>query len=187
MGPRGATGDTGAKGPTLVGPTGPAGLTGPAGAQGVVGDTGNQGSTTVGFAGSAGIAGDSGPQGPSGPTGARGPAGEIDRWISYRTFWFDVNSVDLRNSDSGQVSEIASYMQQNPSLNIGIDGSIPQGSNARNQDLANRRVGNVHLALINAGVPPSRISVGNFGDAQLVRDQRVEVLLHTGNFLSSGN
>jgi outer membrane protein OmpA-like peptidoglycan-associated protein len=171
----------------LVGPTGPAGRTGPAGAQGVVGDTGNQGVTTVGFAGSAGAAGYSGPQGPTGPTGARGPAGRIDRWISYRTFWFDDNSVDLRNSDSGQVSEIAYYMQQNPSLNVGIDGSIPRGSNVRNQELADRRVGNVHLALINAGVPASRIETGTFGDAQLARDQRVEVLLHTGNFLNSGN
>jgi hypothetical protein len=174
-------GDTGAKGPTLVGPTGPAGSSGPAGAQGAVGYTGAQGATTVGVVGSTGSAGYAGPQGPIGQTGAQGPAGQIDRWISYRTFWFDSNTVGLRDSDSGQVSEIASYMQQNPSVNAGIDGSIPQGSNARNQDMADRRVKSVHSALINAGVPASRIETGAFGDSKLARDQRVEVLLHTGD------
>jgi outer membrane protein OmpA-like peptidoglycan-associated protein len=181
MGPQGITGDTGAKGPTLVGPTGPAGSSGPAGAQGAVGYTGAQGATTVGVVGSTGSAGYAGPQGPAGQTGAQGPAGKIDRWISYRTFWFDSNTVNLRNSDSGQVSEIAYYMQQNPSVNAGIDGSIPRGSNTRNQDLASRRVGNVEAALINAGVPASRIVTGAFGDSKLARDQRVEVLLHTGD------
>jgi outer membrane protein OmpA-like peptidoglycan-associated protein len=113
-----------------------------------------------------------------GPTGATGPAGVVDRWISYRAFWFDYNTVDLRSADSGQVSEIAYYMQQNPSLKVGIDGSIPS-SDARSQDLAGRRVTNVYWALVNAGVPANRIETGNFGDEQLARDQRVEVLLRT--------
>jgi outer membrane protein OmpA-like peptidoglycan-associated protein len=103
----------------------------------------------------------------------------VDRWISYRTFWFDYNTVDLRNSDSGQVSEIAYYMQQNPSLKVGIDGSSPRGSDARNQDLAGRRVRSVHSALVKAGVPAYRIETGAFGDEQLARDGRVEMLLRT--------
>jgi outer membrane protein OmpA-like peptidoglycan-associated protein len=105
----------------------------------------------------------------------------IDRWTSYRTFWFDDNSVTLRNADSGQVSEIANYMQQNPSLKVGIDGSIPRDSNVRNQDMASRRISNVYAALVKAGVSDHRIETGTFGDAQLARDGRVEVLLHTGN------
>jgi outer membrane protein OmpA-like peptidoglycan-associated protein len=113
-----------------------------------------------------------------GPTGATGPAGVVDRWISYRTFWFDYNTVDLRDSDNGQVSEIAYYMQQNPSLKVGIDGSIPS-SDTRNQDLAGRRVSTVYWALVKAGVPAQRIETGNFGDEQLARDGRVEMLLRT--------
>jgi outer membrane protein OmpA-like peptidoglycan-associated protein len=72
-------------------------------------------------------------------------------------------------------------MQQNPSVNVGIDGSIPRGSNARNQDMAGRRVKSVHSALINAGVPASRIETGAFGDWKLAHDQRVEVLLRTND------
>jgi outer membrane protein OmpA-like peptidoglycan-associated protein len=115
-----------------------------------------------------------------GPTGASGPAGIVDRWISYRAFWFDHDTVGLRNADSGQVSEIAYYIKQNPSLKVGIDGSIPS-TDARSQDLARRRVGTVYWALVNAGVPAPRIEMGNFGDEKLARDQRVEVLLRTGN------
>jgi len=116
-----------------------------------------------------------------GATGATGPAGVVDRWISYRTFWFDSNADDLRGSDSGQVSEIAYYMQQNPSMKIGIDGSIPSGSDTRDQNLAGRRVSTVQDALVKAGVPAYRIETGAFGDAQLARDRRVEVLLRTSN------
>ena len=135
----------------------------------------------AGVAGSTGLIGGSGPQGPIGATGAQGPAGVVDRWISYRTFWFDYNTVNLRSSDNGQVSEIAEYMKQNPSLKLGIDGSIPSGSNLSNQDLSDRRVSTVYNALINAGVQYSRIEKGAFGDAQLSRDRRVEVLLRTSN------
>jgi len=135
----------------------------------------------AGIAGSIGPTGNAGPQGPMGATGATGPAGVVDRWISYRAFWFDYNTADLRSSDRGQVSEIADYMQQNRSLKVGIDGSIPSGSDLRSQDLAGSRVITVYNALINAGVEAYRIERGVFGDAQLAREQRVEVLLRTGN------
>jgi len=75
-----------------------------------------------------------------------------------------------------QVSEIADYMQQNPSMIVGIDGSSPRGSD---QNLDGRRVSNVRKALVEAGVPAFRIETGAFGDAQLVRERRVEVLIRT--------
>jgi outer membrane protein OmpA-like peptidoglycan-associated protein len=75
-----------------------------------------------------------------------------------------------------KVSEIVGYMQQNPSLRVGIDGSIPSGSD---QDLGNRRVSHVREALIKAGVPASQIEIGAFGNPQLARDGRVEVLIRT--------
>ena len=111
--------------------------------------------------------------------GARGPAGVIDRWTSYRTFWFDSNTAELRSSDMSQVSEIAGYMKQNPSLKVGIDGSIPPGSD---QDLANRRISTLREALIKAGVPASQIETGAFGDVKLARERRVEVLLRTNYY-----
>jgi outer membrane protein OmpA-like peptidoglycan-associated protein len=135
----------------------------------------------AGLTGSAGPAGDAGPQGRIGAQGAQGPAGVVDRWISYRTFWFNYDTETLRSSDSGQVSEIAYYMQQNPSLKVGIDGSIPQGSNNKSRNTADHRIKAVYQALVNAGVPAYRIETGMFGDSKLAREQRVEVLLRTRN------
>ena len=133
----------------------------------------------AGGTGSTGPAGEAGPQGPAGETGAQGPAGVVGRWTSYRAFWFDSDTADLRNSDMSQVAEIADYMKENSSLKIGLDGSIPSGSNSNKLDLAGLRTISVRDAMIKAGVPASRIETGAFGDAKLARERRVEVLIRT--------
>jgi outer membrane protein OmpA-like peptidoglycan-associated protein len=104
----------------------------------------------------------------------------VDRWTSYRDVWFDVDSADIRRSDTGKATEIAAYLKQNPSLQVGIDGSMdPRGTDPRNQDLSDRRVNAVRESLIQAGVPADKIKAGPFGDEKLRRDGRVEVLLIT--------
>ena len=180
-GPQGARGNTGEQGASTIGPTGSVGRTGPQGPQGVAGEPGDKGATMVGPTGSAGPAGSAGPQGPVGPAGAQGPPGVIDHWTSCWLFWFDTNTTDLRGSDMNQVSEIAAYVQQNPSLKIGIDGTSPRGSDSRAQDLGGRRASTVRTALIDAGVPASRIETGRFGDVQAEGDRRVEVLLRSSD------
>jgi OOP family OmpA-OmpF porin len=88
----------------------------------------------------------------------------------------------MQDSDTRKVSEITEYMNQNPSLRLGIDGSMdPRGTDPRNQDLSDRRVNTVRDALIQAGVPAHRIQAGSFGDAGARRDRRVEVLVSTSN------
>jgi outer membrane protein OmpA-like peptidoglycan-associated protein len=104
----------------------------------------------------------------------------VDRWTSFREFVFEFNRADIQASDTSKVSEIAAYMKQNPSLRIGIDGSMdPRGTDPRNQDLSDRRISAVRDALIQAGVPSSKIQSGAYGDAKLARDRRVEVLIST--------
>ena len=177
VGPQGPTGDMGAQGPTLVGPSGPSGSTGVAGAQGVTGDTGAQGSTTVGVMGATGRPGEAGPQGPVGSTGAQGAAGIVNSWTLYRVFWFDSNADGIRSDDTKKASEIAAYVNQNPSLQIGIDTFV----DANNQDLRDRRVNAVRNALVQAGVPVGKIGTGGFGAPNSRRYARVEVLLKTSS------
>jgi hypothetical protein len=86
-------------------------------------------------------------------------------WSLYRDYTFGANSNEILRSDSSKAREIASYMGQNPSRQIGLDGSNE------------RRVVVVRDALIVAGVPASRIQTGAFGDPQLRRDGRVAVLV----------
>jgi outer membrane protein OmpA-like peptidoglycan-associated protein len=100
----------------------------------------------------------------------------------YRDFQFDYNQSDLQASETKKVSEIAQYLKNNPSLKVAIDGTMdPRGNDPRNQDLSDQRVDSIRDALINAGVPTSKIQLGAFGDTRLTRDRRVAVLVRTAN------
>jgi outer membrane protein OmpA-like peptidoglycan-associated protein len=77
-----------------------------------------------------------------------------------------------------KVSEIATYLKANPSLNAGIDGSM----DPLNRNLSNLRVGTVRDALNQAGVSTSRIQAGTFGNTKLPRDGRVVVFIRTANY-----
>ena len=142
---------------------------------------GAPGSTMAGVEGSSGPAGVSGPKGPAGGPGAQGPTGVLNRWTSFRDFSFESGRSDLQASETRKVSEITEYMNQNPSLRLGIDGSMDPSGTERSQDLSDRRVNTVRDALIQAGVPAHRIQAGSFGDAGARRDRRVEVLVSTSN------
>jgi outer membrane protein OmpA-like peptidoglycan-associated protein len=102
----------------------------------------------------------------------------ISHWTSYRDFQFESNQAGLQASDSRKVSEIATYLKANPSLNAGIDGSMEP----RNQELSDQRAGNVRDALIKAGVPTSRIQAGSLGNRKQPRDGRVFVMIRTANY-----
>jgi outer membrane protein OmpA-like peptidoglycan-associated protein len=118
-----------------------------------------------GITGPTGRTGAAGPQGPIGPTGAQGLIAGNGGWNSYRDYTFNTNSNEILRADDTKARDIAIYMDQNPSLRIGLDGSNT------------RRVGVVREALIEAGVPSSRIETGAFGDPQLRRNGRVAVLV----------
>jgi outer membrane protein OmpA-like peptidoglycan-associated protein len=83
--------------------------------------------------------------------------------------------MDVRASDQDMVSEISMYLANNPSLQVGIDGT----SDLRNQNLSEGRVSAVRTALMRAGVQDSRIRRGAFNDPQFIHDGRVEVLIST--------
>jgi len=166
QGPMGNRGDVG---PALVGPTGPTGFEGPTGDQGVVGAQGAQGSTTAGVAGEIGPSGVMGATGPQGEAGEQGLTGNVYSWTLYREFYFDSHQNDIRSVDMLKVSDIAAYVKQNPSLQIGIDA---RGSNSA-------RFNAVLTALIQAGVPSDRIIKGVFGDRKIRRNGSIEVLFRT--------
>jgi outer membrane protein OmpA-like peptidoglycan-associated protein len=104
----------------------------------------------------------------------------LDCWTSYRDFWFQNNSAEIQGSEHGKLAEVATYMKANPSLDIGIDGSLnARGTSTRDRELSDLRVGAIRSALIEAGVSAANIKVGAFGDPELRRDGRVEVLIAT--------
>lgn len=164
--------------PDYTGPRGPAGATGPRGPQGPTGQRGAPG---------ADLAGPPGPAGSTGPAGAQGMTG----LTSFSNFLFDFDKADIRPSETNKVGEIAAYMRQNPSIQVGIDGfADPRGTDVYNQALSERRVNAIRDALIDGGVPAYKIQTGAFGEMRPVcdestescwqRDRRVEVVIGTG-------
>jgi outer membrane protein OmpA-like peptidoglycan-associated protein len=92
------------------------------------------------------------------------------------------NQSDLQASQKAKISEVAEYLSKNPSLKVGIDSSMdPSGLDPRDQSLSDRRTGSVRDALMAAGVPAARIQTGVRGDAKLVRDRRIGLLVSTIN------
>ena len=148
----------------------------------MTGYTGAQGSTTLGVAGATGPAGPRGPQGPTGEIGVQGRAGVVDCWTSFREIWFANDSAVIQDAERTKLVEVAAYMNANPSLKLGIDGSMdPRGSESSNRNLSDRRVKAIREGLIEAGLSSQRISAGAFGEAELRRDRRVEVLFATAD------
>jgi len=142
----------------------------------------------IGATGPMGPAGPMGTQGPAGPAGAQGAAAK--QWSSFKNILFDFDKSDVRSSETGKVSEIATYLQENPSIQVGIDGyADPRGTNSYNQSLSGRRVEAIRDALVKAGVSGDKIKTGAFGEQRLQcnesteacwqSDRRVEVLIST--------
>jgi peptidoglycan-associated lipoprotein len=107
----------------------------------------------------------------------------VDRWTSYRVFWFQNDSAAIQDSDVSKLTEIATYMKKNPSLQVGIDASMDsRGTDLQGRNLCDRRARAIRDALVEFGVPTQQISAGAYGDVGLRRDGRVEVLLATANY-----
>ena len=149
------------------------------------------------FCSDFGFAGATGPMGPAGPMGAQGPAGvagsqsqasAVKAWSTFKDFLFSFDQSEIRANETSHVTDIAAYMKQNPSAQVGIDGHTdPRGTDAYNQSLSERRVNAIREALVTAGVADNRIKAGAFGESQpkcnesteacWQADRRVEVLI----------
>jgi peptidoglycan-associated lipoprotein len=147
----------------------------------------------TGVQGSTGM---TGVQGPTGNTGAQGAPASSPQpgapWMLVKEFMFDYDRPEIRYSESRKPSEVAAYMNQYPSVRLGVAGYTDrQSTDQYNLPLSQRRVENVRDALIQAGVPADRIETGTFGTDQfmcnpsseqcLQREGRVEVLVRASN------
>ena len=104
----------------------------------------------------------------------------IKCWNTYRDIWFNDGSADMSPAATSMVAEIAAYLKQNPSLQVGLDSSTKfYRADESSSDLGNRRCKAVHDALVAAGVPAASIRIGAFGKPSEPRDRRVEVLIET--------
>jgi outer membrane protein OmpA-like peptidoglycan-associated protein len=98
------------------------------------------------------------------PVGAR-----VDRrgcWV-IEDYVFDSNGATIRPDHQGALDEIVIVMQQNPSLQIRLDGHTDDTGTAEyNFDLADRRAEAVRKYLTLHGIDPSRLQVRGFGSTR---------------------
>jgi outer membrane protein OmpA-like peptidoglycan-associated protein len=92
-----------------------------------------------------------------------GPAGSV--WSFYRDYTFNGDGDQILQPDSRKAREIADYLRQNPSARVAIDGPNE------------RYIRSVRDALMDAGVPRSKIAFGAYGDPQRRGDHRVLVMV----------
>jgi hypothetical protein len=133
---------------------------------------GIQGASMAGVPGASGPSGIQGAQGGIGPMGAQGVVGIVDRWTAYRQFTFYPAGTNMTASDTGKAIDVAAYLAQNPSIEVGIDAS-------GNGELANSRADAVRVALMQAGVPAYKIQIGAFSDPNRRQDDQAQVLIKT--------
>ena len=105
---------------------------------------------------------------------AQSAPGKGERWTAFHAFHFDYASARIHATDTGKVAEIAGHLRQHPTYRLALDGA------AGDAPIAHLRVDSVREALIAAGIPAYKIRSGAFGDPQLRREGRVEVLFAAG-------
>ena len=77
---------------------------------------------------------------------------------------FEFKSAGIQAKCAEKIANLATWMKDNQPVVIALDGHASDTwANDSNPTLSARRVQAVRGALIEAGVAPSQISVGNFG------------------------
>jgi outer membrane protein OmpA-like peptidoglycan-associated protein len=168
----------GTEGWKVYGPQGPQGVAGPAG--------------PAGLQGVAGLPGSMGPQGPTGLQGSTGASGADFMFMAYSDVLFEFNRTDIRASEAGKITDLAAYLQQNPTFQVELEAyTDPRGGEGYNLALSKRRVDSVRAALTAAGVNPGQIITGAYGkmtpkcteaaEACWQKERRVEIKVVPGN------
>lgn len=129
-----------------------------------------------------------GAQGPTGSFGSQGPTGSVGGWTVFRQVWFDHDQANIRSDEMYKVSEVATYLQQNPSIRLGIDTiDDPYTTNDYRRTLAQRRVDAVRNALINAGLPADKIHKGSIGLTRYQCSEDTDMCRQVGMLIRTEN
>jgi peptidoglycan-associated lipoprotein len=113
--------------------------------------------------------------GPAGPQGAPGPAGLAAKALLISDILFDFDVANIRASEKDKITEIVTYMKDNPDVLLSLNGyADPRGESPYNLALSKRRVESVRTALTSAGVAADRIKTDAFGEARPKCDEKSE-------------
>jgi peptidoglycan-associated lipoprotein len=83
---------------------------------------------------------------------------------NVRPIFFDYDAYTIRSGDQGTLAQDASFLQSHPDIKVVIGGYCDErGSDEYNMALGQNRAESAQKALVNAGVPASRIRIISYG------------------------
>jgi len=89
--------------------------------------------------------------------------------------YFDFGSAETKEQSKPVITEIVSYLNENPDVKIVVEGHTDNvGSESSNQKLSENRAMNVMNKLIENGINKARLSIKGYGSKQPVSDNGSE-------------
>ncbi|WAJ36452.1 OmpA family protein [Pseudomonas sp. GOM7] len=112
--------------------------------------------------------------------------------VTFGDVLFDFNKAELKSSAYPSITQLAQFLQENPERKVIVEGYTDNvGSATYNLGLSERRANAVRMALVRAGVDPSRIVAQGYGkeypvadnstDSGRAQNRRVEVTISNDN------
>ena len=83
----------------------------------------------------------------------------------FEAVYFEYDSPQLNPSEQGKIDAVVSYLQQNPTHGVVVEGHCDErGSNEYNLALGERRSLAVRAAMISAGIDGARVQTRSYGE-----------------------
>lgn len=89
--------------------------------------------------------------------------------------YFDFGSAEIREESKPIITEIISYLKENPDVKIVVEGHTDNvGGESSNQKLSENRAKNVINKLVDGGINKDRLSINGYGSKQPISDNGTE-------------
>ena len=96
-------------------------------------------------------------------------------FVDLYGIYFDFGSAEIKEESKTVITEIISYLKENPAVKIVVEGHTDNvGSESSNQKLSENRAKNVMSKLIENGISKDRISINGYGSKQPISDNGTE-------------
>jgi len=96
-------------------------------------------------------------------------------FVDIYGIYFDFGSSEIKEESKPVITEIVSYLNENPDVKIIVEGHTDNvGSESSNQKLSENRAKNVMNKLIDKGIDKGRLNVKGFGSKQPISDNDTE-------------
>ena len=83
----------------------------------------------------------------------------------FEAVYFDYDSPQLNPNEIAKVNAVVSYLQQNPSMGVIVEGHCDErGSNEYNLALGERRALAVRASIVSSGIDAARVQTRSYGE-----------------------